>query len=1056
MLWKRFLQSHIALFTLVLVCNLCLGISSSHAKTDSTYDLQAQITVSGVVSDAGSGEVLPGVYVLLQGTSIGTVTNIEGRYSLTVPSLNETLVFTYVGYESLVVPINGQSIINIDLQVAIITASDVVVTALGIRRDVRSLGYSTSTIDSDAISVNRTVSAMQSLQGEVSGLNISSMSSGAAGSTKIRIRGQSSFGADNSPLIVVDGVPITNPQFGRGDVQGRANFDAGDGLSSINPDNIESITVLKGGAAAALYGSRAKDGVIMITTKNSAGDRGIRVTYNNNFTIDKAVNDTDWQYEYGQGEGGLRPTSAFPESGVWSWGEKIEPGMTHVLFNGLVVPYEAQKNQLTDFYSGGYSLTNTLTLAAGNSGSGFNFTISRLNNESIAPNSGYDRTNATIGFTQNIYSNLNISGSVNYTREEHLNPQQLASQFASTPRVLYTLANTMPLSVLRENQVDENGNELIWSRFRARTNPYFSAEKFSAVQLRDRVFGNITARYDINNWLFAQARFGQDYFVRDLEFRIPTGIASLAAAPAGFNNGEMTQEIRRFREVNADFLVGATHAITKDLGLSANVGGNMMYNHAERNSIYGIDFIVRDLYAIGNTRTQTPLYVYSERQVNSLYGSVDFNFKDYWYVSLTARNDWFSTLSKAERSVLYPSISSSFVFSDVFDGLPSWLNSGILRLSYAEVGSDTDVNAFSSSIGYNVNPILLPSYGGSLQPLGMISSNTIPSKNLRPMRVNEYEIGVALSLFQRVNLDVTYYNKLSIDQIMNAAIPSVSGYTSQLVNAGESVNRGVEMLIDVVALQNQNLTWSVRFNGSYNTSEVLKLGLTGDEVSIGNQTRQIVGLPLGQIWRRGYLRDDQGRVIFNPNNGMPLANVGQAWGSAIPKWVGGISNSFQYKEFSFSALVDYKLGHVLNSQIDFQAWRHGLHKGTLVGRDVGFVVGDGVLPDGSPNTTAVPVQTYYESITGSQNDEEFIQNAGYWKLRQITIDYNFTKLVSKYIPVRGLVLSAVINNVYTIKRWTENIDPEQAITTSDSGVGNRIGETLPMTRSYGFNLRVQF
>lgn len=1047
MLWKQFRKTNVGMFGLLFAFLFSLNLAISQANEISTNS--QQVSVSGKVVDAASGEPLLGVYVLLRGTTVGTVTNIDGDYTLTVPSLNETLVFTYVGYQSLEVAINGRSVVNVNLAQATITTDDLVVTALGIRRDVRSLGYSTATVSPDEMTVNRTANFMQALQGKVPGLNIAAMSTGAGGSTALNIRGQSAFSGANSPLIVVDGVPINNTS-NFGGTQGQFNAaDTGDGLLSISPDVIESMTVLKGATAAALYGSRAKDGVIMITTKSNSGSRRIGVTFNSNFTYESVIDDTDFQYEYGQGEQGVRPTTAFPMSGVWSFGEKIVPGMTQVLFDGIVVPYTPQRNQLKEFYDGGYTATNTISLASGGVSSGFNLTISQLTNDGITPNSGFDRYNVGVGFSQDIITNLRVSGNVNYSREIHTNPSILNGQEITTPKTIYTMANTMPLYLLKENQRLPDGREMPWARFEVRTNPYLSVNDYFNDVNRDRIFGNLNLRYNVRDWLYVQGRVGQDYFARSQDLNVPSLLGGKPPAPPGFINGTVTSDRRNFREINADFLIGANRNITEAIGVNVTLGGNRMYQYSQRSSILGTDFIVPWLYTIQNTRVQTPLYQYSERSVNSLYGSADFSYNNYLYVSVTGRNDWFSTLSPAERSILYPSVSASFVFSDFFSGLPSWLNFGKVRAAYAEVGSDVDISPFSGSLTYSIAGNLYPGPTG-VQPLGTISQNNIPNPDLRPMRLKEIEFGAELLLFQKLTLDLAYYNKLSIDQILNAAVSNTSSYNATVINVGESRTFGYEASVDFIAVQTQNFRWNISKNFTYIDSEVLKLNSDGTAVSIGGAVRQVVGQPLGQMYRSAFLRDDQGRVIYNPNNGLALRTPdAKHFGGILPKYVGGISTSLNYRNFDFYALVDYKLGHKVFQNNEFDNVRHGKSKQTLPGRDVGCVVGDGVLPDGSVNTRCVPIQPFYENIAGV--NEMHITNGGFWKLRQISAGYDFTSMVRNHIPIQGLSLNVIVNNVYVIKKWTRNMDPEMMSTPGS----DTINYALPQTRSFGFNLRVQ-
>jgi TonB-linked SusC/RagA family outer membrane protein len=1029
----------------------------------------AAITITGRVTDAQKGEGLPGVSVLIKGTTIGTSTDVEGRYSLTAPdgSGTGTLVFSYVGYTSREVAINNRSTIDIQLTVSTQALDEVVVTALGIRREAKTLGYATATVAPDDITINRTANFMNALQGKMAGVNITPLGSGPAGTSKIRIRGQSSFGGNNSPLIVVDGVPIDNTNYGaRGDVSQRGSnrtSDGGDGLSSINPDNIESMTVLKGAAASALYGSRAKDGVIMITTKNRGSGPGISIEYNTNFTTDTPLDYTDYQYEYGQGENGVRPTTPNPTSGQWSFGEKFQPGMTHILFDGQEVPYVPQRNQITQYYRTGNTWTNTLSLSSGGENGGFNLSVSNLDNKTILPGSGYTRRTINLGFTQTMAKKLTVSGNMNYSNEFRKNPPNIAEQDYS-PVVLFTMANSMPMDLLEKYATNANGDEYPWSRFTNRTNPYFALKRFDNID-NDRIFGNLTTRYNFTDWLFVQGRIGQDFYAREQEYNLPTGSQRQAAAPPGFVNGQYVQDSRTVRELNTDFLLGANRTFGA-IGLNVNLGGNQMYRKISRHNVFVQDFFSRDLYTIGNSRQRDAIYELSERQVNSLYGSAELSYKEFLFINGTVRNDWFSTLSPANRSILYPSITGSFVFSQAFgNSLPEWINFGKVRVAYAEVGSDTDVQPYSNNLFYGINPQLFPNPSGVTQPMANISGSVVPNPNLRPMRVAEKEVGLELKLFNNLlGLDFTYYDKLSSDQILRAQISDAGGYQTQLINVGESRNQGLEMLVMLSPLRGKSFNWNTSFNASYNVTEVLNLGedVSDGMITVGTgeftgELRQVVGMPMGQLFGFGYLRDTQGRQVFDAGNGRPLRTPTQInFGGAIPIWVGGITNSFQYKDIMMSFLIDFRLGHKMISGTNHNSWRHGLHKATLAGREQGYVIGNGVNPNGEINTKQTPVQAYYETVRSQNIAEQFVYNAGLWQLRQITIGYDLSKHLPSTIPfVKGLRLNAVANNVAVLKKWVDNIHPDQFGFPSDNLMGLE-ATGLPITRSVGFNLNVRF
>jgi TonB-linked SusC/RagA family outer membrane protein len=1039
------------------------------------YDVDIRGTVT-----TQSGDPIPGVAISVAGTTLGTITDIDGKYSLSVPD-NATLVVSYIGYATQRVQIGTRTVVDIVLVEDIAALEEVVVTALGIEREAKSLGYATSSVSAEEMTINRTPNFMNALQGKVAGVNISSLGSGPAGTSKIRIRGQSSFGGQNQPLIVINGIPVDNTNYGANPGnqgsdasntdRGRTRVsDGGDGLTSINPDDIENMTVLRGAAASALYGARAKDGVIMITTKQRNKGQGIGVEINSNYTSDSPMDFTDWQYEYGQGENGIRPTSPNPVSGVWSFGERFQPGMTQVLFDGVQVPYVPQPSHISTFYRTGHTFTNTVTVSSGGEFGGFSLSISNLENQSIVPNSGYDRKTINLGFTQEIAKKLIVSGNMNYSLENIKNPPQIAEQDMSTPTVLNTLANSMPLSLMREKMADANGNEFVFSRFRNRTNPYWSTfEKFDNVR-RDRLFGNLTARYNIADWLFVQGRVGQDFYARDQEYNFPTGTASLPNAPVGFVNGDFVQDNRRFREVNADFLLGANKKFG-DFGTSLTLGGNQMYRRMDRNNVVVNDFVVRDLYTVMNGRLKDPIYEISERQVNSLYGMAEVSYRDYLFLNGTVRNDWFSTLAPQNRSILYPAVTGSFVFSQPWENFPEWISFGKIRAGYAEVGSDTDVSPYADNLFYRVENNQFPNPAGQLQPVGVINASTVPNANLRPMRVSEWETGIEMKFFDnRFGIDVTYYNKVTRDQILGAQVSDASGYLRQLINVGESSNRGVEMLLTAIPVQTSNFMWETSINASWNVTKTLKLGLTeGDSIITvgtaiyGGELRQVVGKPMGQIYGFGYRRDPQGNIVYDANNGRPLRTTLQIpFGSAIPIWVGGFMNTFHYKNLSLSTLIDFKLGHKMLSGTNFNAWRHGLHKGTLVGREEGYVIGQGVKNVGTAenpsyvtNDVRTEVQTFYETVRSANMIEEFIYNAGFWNLRQVTIGYNLTPILPPNFFIKSLRANLVGNNVLVLKKWVPNIHPEEFGFTSDNLIGLE-AHGLPVTRSIGFNLNFKF
>ena len=1062
---KHVVRTRVSALTLLLWV-ICLLTQVAHAQDR---------RITGRVLSGKDQQAIPGVNILIKNTQTGTTTDADGNFTLNAAP-GATLVFSAIGYSGKEVSVGNQSQLNVTLSEGDQTLNEVIVTALGIRREAKTLGYATAVVNPEQVTTNRTVNFMNALQGKIAGVNISNLGTGAASTSKIRIRGQSSFSGQNNPLIVVNGVPIDNTNFGQntnnagsdgtgGGRNGNNYSDGGDGLSSINPDDIEQMTVLKGGTAAALYGSRAKDGAILITTKTRGSSQGIGVIYNSNFTSDHPLDYTDYQYEYGQGEYGARPTAPNPTSGVWSFGEKFA-GQSQVLFDNVTVPYQPVRNRINTFYRDGSTWTNSIAVSSGSDKGGFNLSISNLDNKGITRNNTFNRKTMNLGFSYNISPKLTVTGTLNYSNEYNKNPPQIAQQDNSTPTVVMTLANSMPLDLLEAKQINPTtGNEFVYSRFMNRTNPYFVLNnKFENIR-RDRLLGNLTARYNFTDWLYLQGRVGQDFWVRDQDYNFPTGQAALPPSPvAGYVNGQYVQESRRFREINTDFLIGANRTFGA-IGVNLNVGGNQLYRQSDLNSVAVTDFIVRGLYTPQNGRLKDPYYDLNKRQVNSLYGALEVSYKDFLFINATARNDWFSTLAPANRSILYPSITGSFVFSQAFSNLPSWLNFGKLRAAYAEVGSDGDVGAYANNLYYGVNTVGFALPSGVLSPVGYITSSTVPSATLKPSRVAEAEAGIELKLFNnRLGIDFTYYNKVTSDQIVAAQSSDASGYTNTLINSGKSRNRGVELLLNIAPVRSRNFSWDVTLNGSYNKTKLLKLltDVPGENIVVGNgvfvgQLRQVVGQELGQLYTYGYQRNDQGQIIHG-TDGLPVrTDAPVSFGSALPRYIGGITNSFSYRGVTLSFLIDFKIGGKVISGTNLNLFRHGLQKETLVGRGDADnkMVGAGVNQKGEANTVRAFVQDYYSVGRSKSLGEQVLYDASYSKLRQISIGYDFTKLLPKSLFIKGLRLNAVANNVAILRKSLPNLDPEQFGFSSDNLIGLE-STGLPTSRSIGFNLNVRF
>ncbi|KAA0994200.1 SusC/RagA family TonB-linked outer membrane protein [Dyadobacter sp. UC 10] len=1014
-------------------------------------------TVTGKVSDE-KGQPLPGVSIVVKGLKTGTATNTEGNFEINVPDSGGILIFSYVGYSPQEITLGSQSAYDVTMQPDVRNLEMVVVTALGIKRDAKKLGYSTATIDTEEITTNRTTNLGNSLQGKVAGLNVTPPASGPGGSTKIRIRGQSSFGGNNSPLIIVNGVPINNSSVSAGGSNGNGtgnptggSSDAGDGLQSINQDDIESMTVLKGAAAAALYGFRAKDGAIIITTKSGSKTTGIGVEINSNFQAQEALDYTDFQYEYGQGEFGKRQTSVAEaqSSGVFAFGEKFDGALTPQ-FDGSMQPYSPHKDRIKKFYRTGTSFTNSIALSGGNEKGNFRLSFANTDANAIMPNSDYHKRIFNLGLNYKFSKRLSAQVNANYSNEYNKNPPQIGIQDMNANTTIYTLATSIDTDWLK-NRKDANGNEMPLARFTNRNNPYWVAnDRFENVR-RDRIFGNTSLRYDFTDWLFIQGRIGQDYFTRPYNYNRPTGTRSIGAVATGFN-GYYYQDVATFRERNMDFLIGANRTFG-DFGIDITLGGNQMLQINDNVSTAVTNFYVRDLYTIANGQVKNPNYTYGKKKVNSLYGAAEFSYKGFLFVNVTGRNDWFSTLNPQSNSYLYPSVSGSFVFSQAFNNTPEWLNYGKLRAAYAEVGGDTDPYSNNLYYGINANP-----FNGTA--LGNLPSTVSPNANLRPLKVKETEVGLEMKTFDsRLNIDVSLYRKYTVDEILNVDISNTSGFSQTKVNVGELRNQGVEFLVTLVPFRTDGFTWETTFNGSYNISKVLELAPgpprqprfdvgTGEFFGIVSHE---LDKPLASLRGFDYKRDAQGRIVTS--GGLPQQGALTTFGSAIPKWVGAWINNFNVKGFRVTTQIDFKAGHKILSNSNLNFLREGLSKPSLVGREGGVLL-EGVTADGTPNAQRVEAEQFYTAYRSTNIATPFVYNGAFVRWRTLSVSYDLSRFLRDKTFIKGLSISAMCNNVLMIKKYIDNLDPEAQVSASDNLQGIET-HTLPTTRSYGVNLNIK-
>jgi TonB-linked SusC/RagA family outer membrane protein len=997
----------------------------------------AQKTVSGTVTD-GSGEAMIGVNILEVGTSNGTITDLDGNFSIEV-SDDATLEFSMVGYTPQQIEVGSQTVIDLVLEEGV-ALSEVVVTSLGISKEKKALGYAVTEIGGEDFTEARELNVANSLAGKVAGVNVSNIASGPGGSSRVIIRGNSSISGNNQPLYVVDGIPIDNTNLGSAGMWGGQDW--GDGVSSINPDDIETMTVLKGSSAAALYGSRASNGVIMITTKKGGKRKGVGVEVQSNYTFENIIETFDFQKEYGQGDNGKRPTTQ-PEafaSNLYSWGEKLD-GRSTIQFDGQSRPYSDVGDNLGRFYQTGSTWTNSLSLSGGDEDYNFRFGVTNLQNEGIIPNSGLDRNTFTTN-TSGKFGKLTASFAGTYIRENVQNRPRLSDSPGNANYTAWSMpANVDVNSLLGPNGdgTNEEGTELLFNDNIYVTNPWFAAYNFVGSNTKHRAMGNTTLRFQFTDWLYIQGRAGIDSYTERRTSVEPYGTAYKPL-------GGMSELERRFTETNIDLIIGADKTLDNGIGISAFVGGNQMQRSFETLGGSGNNFNIPFLHTLNNLANRGTSYGISEKAINSVFGSLELSYNSILYLTATARNDWFSTLPVESNSILYPSFTASFILSDAIT-MPSFVSFAKLRGGWAQVGGDTD--PYQLNLTY-----ALVGQGHFGAPLGRISQGRIPNFNLQPSQTSEIELGADFRLFQnKLGVDFTYYDKTTSNDILFASISQTSGFGSQVVNIGELRNTGIELLLNITPIKRTDFSWDMTFNFANNQNEVVSL-LTPeqDEESIRvseSRTRSAYihheeGQPYSVIKGFKYARDAAGNIQYD-ENGYPVRGEFGVLGNGVHPTTLGLTNKFRYKNFQLSVLVDGKFGGDIYAATNAFAYLRGLHKNTLVGRTDGNVGGSKTLP-------LDEVDNYYSQIYNIT--EEFVEDASFIKLRQFTFGYNFPRTMLESTPFSEVSLSLVGRNLLLLMSKVENIDPESTYSNGNDQGLEMFG--VPQTRSFGFNLNVKF
>lgn len=1049
-------------------------------------------TVTGKITDS-KGEAVAGATVSAPGTQLSTQTNSDGSFSISLPGSVQRLVVTSVGFTTQDVPLNGKTNVAVSMQASVAQLSEVVVTALGVERNRRSLQSSVTTVSGDVMTQAREINTANALAGRVAGVNVTKVASGPGGSSRVVIRGAKTLGSTlNQPLYVVDGVPIDNSNFGQAGLWGGA--DQGDGMSSINPDDIATMAVLKGASAAALYGSRAANGVILITTKKGTAKKGIGVEFNSNYVIEDVVNLTDFQTTHGNGyyngttlanQVAVTPKTLKEHWDNWlglnGWGPTFDGSQT-MQFDGKLRPYSYAGDNWKRFYKQGYQWTNSVAMSGGSEKQNFRLSLSDLRSKSVFPNAGFDRFNATLSTNSKFGKRLTVTSKIMYSNEKTKNRPRLSDAPGNANLAVYYTPGDVDIRNLIGNpdkpgavptlqaqqdngiQIGDGkapGEEFQVSPNLWQQNPYWAAYQFQNDDVRDRVIASGEARYDITDFLYVSGMAGIDWFTLRNTNLTPQG--------TGYNRGgSISESEQRVRETNLQYMVGFNKTFKERFGVNAFFGGNAMQRSSEFIAAYGDGFNTPFLAAINNAKQRNFGYGYGKSGINSLFASAELSYNNLLFITATARKDWFSVLNPEANSILYPSIGASFIFTDALKKLPDWLSYGKVRASWAQVGNVSSVSPYQTALLYSAGISHLN------RPLGgFLSGENYPNANLKPFTSTELEFGVELRFFKnRLGLDFAYYDQETTDDILNANISRASGFGSTSVNIGKIGNKGVEFLLTGTPIRS-DLTWDVSLNFARNISTVISL-IEGQTQLFVEEPRtrtaaiyHIVGKPYGMIMGLQQSVDPAtGLKVFDADGAPVTDNTYKELGNGVPNFTGGLNNSFSYKGFNLTFLIDFRSGGQIYSGTNVRMTQAGFTKQSLLGRageaplTVNGVTQNGVDASGKPiyqpfNKTLTPgeARNYWNQL-GDRAQENFIYDASFAKLRQVTFGYSLPRKWLDRTPVQSIMVSFVARNLAILFKNTPNIDPEATYTSSNAQGLDYFG--MPATRTFGFNLRATF
>ena len=1039
-----------------LLLLICLSSASTiYAQTT---------TISGTVSDSSDGMSLPGVNVVEKGTVNGTSTDIDGNYTIQLSGENAVLQFTFIGYEDLEVAVNGQSVIDVSISESAEALNEVVITAFGFEKKTKSVGYSITQVKGDEINRVKTTSPLQALRGKVAGVNISNGANGIKGSARVVIRGNSSFNGANQPLYIIDGISLQNQQLGSAGEWG--GVDNGDGLSAINPDDIKSISVLKGGAAAALYGSRASNGVIIIKTKDGKGGQsglGIEVS---NQTVFTSINGLyDPQTTYGNGvQGGLPTNSADTFN---SWGPRMD-GSLRPTWDGTNQPYSYSGDNFDKFYDTSVNTVNSVAVTSNTDKGNTRFAFSHTQGADVVSTSKLKRVAFSLNSSQKLSDKLTLNTSVKFSdTDDEATPVVATAPMSPNGTIRYLAPNIDVNDFKGEygNGTTDGINEYIISDNFYNTNPWFAKENNILSAEKQRLLAAVNARYDVSENLYIRGQAGFDKATNHFNNQILNGQPLFQPGVAYNPAGQLYQQTQSVNQYDADVFVGTDNLnITNNISVNGFVGAGTFSLRNENVGIFGNGVVIPELYTVLNTQSQTGLYGYGSRQINSVYGSAEFSFFDKMYLTTTLRNDWFSTLSAEGKTTpnndLYGSASLSVILSDLVD-LPELITFAKLRGGYSQVAGGA-----SNPYGLNLTYGLIGSHLGN--PLGTINGGTIPNSFITPFEKNEMEVGFDLRLLDdRLSVDFAYYSNQTLRDIVNASASPASGFTSTTINLGEITNKGVELLVNWNAIDKNDLGLDFSFNYANNTSEVVTTDESNGNIIAGvgslfqSYIGHIPGQPFGVIFGTSYVRDDQGNIVHDVVNGIPLPrseNVNKVLGLGVAPTQMGLGTNLRYKNFTFNLFLEGKFGGSIVSGTNQSMKQFGLHRATVPsgGRENGFIP-NGVLADGSVITqrlTDGEINRYWTDNGKANVGEENVYENDFIRISQLSLGYQIPDNLLNNLFIESANISIIGNNLGFLLNKVPNIDPEAYYNTRNAQGAE--GISMPIGESIGFSFNLKF